>query len=226
MTIDIERLAVDLDYWNAVAPEGATHLINKNNFAKWIDGIKQDFVEYEFKANQWEPSNYNWSLEKYTKIKGFHVIAKPTKPAAPEWDGAGLPPVGCECEVIESDGLMYGQGELGEVIAHVENTAVIRMSYGLGCFEARHLRPIRSQAERERDTAIDHAFSKLTEFREARQVLGDLYDAGLLPKVSEHDREEIISDATKVMDQDWVLTEKDAAIALYEAGLLRKTEKD
>lgn len=24
---------------------------------------------------------------------------RPTKPQAPEWDGEGLPPVGCECEL-------------------------------------------------------------------------------------------------------------------------------
>lgn len=71
-------------------------------------------------------------------------------------DGQGLPPVGMHCEIVDPDGvLMYGQGESGEVISHVENTAVIRMSYGLGCFEARFLRPLRSEAERKRDAAIE-----------------------------------------------------------------------
>lgn len=74
----------------------------------------------------------------------------------PAWDGEGLPPVGMRCEIVDPDGvLMYGQGESGEVISHVENTAVIRMSYGLGCFEARFLRPLRTEAERKRDAAIE-----------------------------------------------------------------------
>lgn len=72
------------------------------------------------------------------------------------WNGEGLPPVGMHCEIVDPDGvLMYGQGESGEVIAHVENTAVIRMSYGLGCFEARFLRPSHSEAERKRDAAVE-----------------------------------------------------------------------
>lgn len=72
--------------------------------------------------------------------------------AAPVWSGEGLPPVGCFCEVEDVHGmLVYGHGESGEVIAHVENTAVIRMSYGLGCFEAVFLRPIRTESERKRD---------------------------------------------------------------------------
>lgn len=67
------------------------------------------------------------------------------------WDGEGLPPVGMHCEIVDPDGaLMYGQGESGEVVAHVEDTAVIRMSYGLGCFEARCLRPARSEADKKR----------------------------------------------------------------------------
>lgn len=76
--------------------------------------------------------------------------------AEPVWNGEGLPPVGCFCEVEYLDGmLVYGQGESGEVVAHVENTAVIRMSYGLGCFEAGFIRPLRTEAERKRDKAIE-----------------------------------------------------------------------
>ncbi|HHQ4611918.1 TPA: hypothetical protein ACSP2F_000004 [Aeromonas veronii] len=62
-----------------------------------------------------------------------------------------LPPVG---EFVDVDGedLVYGNGELNcEVIAHVEDTAVIRMSYGLGCFQKHVLSPSRT----ERDKAID-----------------------------------------------------------------------
>lgn len=72
------------------------------------------------------------------------------------WNGEGLPPVGMHCEIVDHDGvLMYGQGESGEVISHVENTAVIRMSYGLGCFEARFLRPLRTEAERKHEAVLE-----------------------------------------------------------------------
>ncbi|MFM5499434.1 hypothetical protein ACET7P_00665 [Aeromonas veronii] len=62
-----------------------------------------------------------------------------------------LPPVG-EFVDVEGEDLVYGDGELNcEVIAHVEDTAVIRMSYGLGCFQKHVLSPSRT----ERDKAID-----------------------------------------------------------------------
>jgi hypothetical protein len=71
------------------------------------------------------------------------------------WTGEGLPPVGTRACVYDPEGLlMYGAGEQGEVIAHVENTAVIRMSYGLGCFTAKHLRTPEQIAAEERDEGI------------------------------------------------------------------------
>ncbi len=90
------------------------------------------------------------------------ALAESQKPA---WNGEGLPPVGMHCEIVDPDGvLMYGQGESGEVIAHVENTAVIRMSYGLGCFEARFLRPSHSESERNRDAAVEAIHWYMPEF--------------------------------------------------------------
>lgn len=67
----------------------------------------------------------------------------------------GLPAIGSRVFVYDPEGVLrYGQGEDGEVVAHVENTAVIRMSYGLGCFEARCLRTAEQVAAEERDKVI------------------------------------------------------------------------
>lgn len=92
----------------------------------------------------------------------YHMIRRDSYESAlsasqkPACNCEGLPPVGMHCEIVDPDGvLMYGQGESGEVIAHVENTAVIRMSYGLGCFEARFLRPASSEADKKRDAAVE-----------------------------------------------------------------------
>lgn len=107
--------------------------------------------------------------------------------SAPVWNGEGLPPVGCFCEVEDLDGmLVYGQGESGEVIAHVENTAVIRMSYGLGCFEAGFLRPLHTEAERKRDEAIRVIYEILDAGTSTKQDAADIYDAiaaGKIPGV-------------------------------------------
>lgn len=95
-----------------------------------------------------------------------------------EWDGEGLPPVGCECDVVDKDGLLrYGHGESGEVIAHIENTAVIRMSYGLGCFNAGFLRPIRTEADRKRDAAISAIDAACLLVRDASKTAEAIYDA-------------------------------------------------
>ena len=56
---------------------------------------------------------------------------------------------------MDDGSLHYGAGESGEVVAHVENTAVVRMSYGLGCFTSRYLRQIRTKEQRVRDELAD-----------------------------------------------------------------------
>ena len=110
----------------------------------------------------------------------------------PAWNGEGLPPVGMRCEIVDPDGvLMYGQGESGEVISHVENTAVIRMSYGLGCFEARFLRPLRTEAERKRDAAIEAMQREADDgdnwIYSEHEIIYDAIAAGKIPGVKLED---------------------------------------
>lgn len=82
-----------------------------------------------------------------------------------DWHTRGeLPPVGEVVEIIDHEDLMYGHGESGEVIAHVEDSAVVRMSYGLGCFRAKVLRPLRT----ERDELIEQIKN------DSRKYIGDI----------------------------------------------------
>lgn len=53
--------------------------------------------------------------------------------------GEVLPSVGTKVKIYDDGSLVYGHGESGEVIAYVEDCAVVRMSYGLGCFMAKAL---------------------------------------------------------------------------------------
>jgi hypothetical protein len=197
MTIDLERLAVDADYWDEVAPEGATHFMYSEKFVKWVDGVEWAFYTYSDKA--WKQATLTWPLQKYTD-NGNEVVAKPkshptdTQPAesgaqiSAEWDGTGLPPVGCECKAVWLEAPDGGSREYKPVLVKgYFKSEVLQVWFCTQQGEDIVCRmnncsfwTIRSQAERERDTAIDHAFSKLTEFREAKQVLGDLYDAGML----------------------------------------------
>lgn len=124
-----------------------------------VDAVEQDSEGQLFEMESGYCSDFklkkcdDWIADVVTKQQYESTLSASQKPA---WDGEGLPPVGMRCEIVDPDGvLMYGQGESGEVISHVENTAVIRMSYGLGCFEARFLRPLRTEAKRKRDAAIE-----------------------------------------------------------------------
>ena len=134
-----------------------------------------------------EHFNTSSSLPCVTRDQYESALAASQKPA---WSGEGLPPVGMHCEIVDPDGvLMYGQGESGEVIAHVENTAVIRMSYGLGCFEARFLRPARSEADKKRDAFIDAVLDDMRtipcdlSLRDEVAVIYDAIAAGKIPGV-------------------------------------------
>ncbi|MCF1760119.1 hypothetical protein L0G78_34315, partial [Pseudomonas aeruginosa] len=111
------------------APEGTTHYHIAEDINPWrkIEGT----VAYEHYRGKWlRVNSFNEGC-----MPGYYVpIPRET------WDGQGLPPVGVRVSVFDDGDLVYGHGESGEVIAHVEDCAVIRMSYGLGCFTAKNLR--------------------------------------------------------------------------------------
>lgn len=95
-----------------------------------------------------------------------------------------LPPIGTHVVVCDDGSLVYGHGESGEVLAHVDGTAVIRMSYGLGCFLPRCLRTLEQIAAEERKRVTDEiqdicggAENRGTPYFEA------LYDAGYRKQV-------------------------------------------
>lgn len=98
-----------------------------------------------------------------------------------DWHKNGeLPPVGAFVDVVGND-LVYGVGESNcEVIAHVENTAVIRMSYGLGCFEFGAITPART----ERDKAIDEMVDCLSSrWANCDEIAAHLYENGYRKEV-------------------------------------------
>jgi hypothetical protein len=145
MTIDLERLALDADYWDEVAPEGATHFMHTEKFVKWVFGV--EWVFYASSGREWKKTHCNWMLKQYLN-DGTFVLAKP---AALEWDGTGLPPVGCECEV---KGAVENWCEC-EIVAHHKGRAVFFCNHWVhesdyDALPATQFRPIRSQAERER----------------------------------------------------------------------------
>ncbi|MGA0630011.1 hypothetical protein [Pseudomonas aeruginosa] len=147
------------------APEGTTHYHIGEDINPWrkIEGT----VAYEHYRGKWlRVNSFNEGC-----MPGYYVpIPQET------WDGQGLPPLGVRVSVFDDGDLVYGHGESGEVIAYVEDCAVIRMSYGLGCFTAKNLRTNEQIAAEEREKAIEEmCFAEETlTVKQAKA----LYDAG------------------------------------------------
>ena len=169
----IERLKVDRKYWNEVAPEGATH----------YQPQQQMFYKRNGK-DSWRVYSNRWWKSPATSDSALWV-------KRPEQWIDGLPPVGVECEYLTAP--REGQGNF----APVWENCVVKYASENGAFLLDknrdeifmdstdydiRFRPIRTPEQRERQSVIEQAFSKLSEFHDADQVLGDLYDAGMLHK--------------------------------------------
>jgi len=90
---------------------------------------------------------------------GVDVIAERRPITEPEWDGIGLPPVGCECEVLYDTG--RDEWFLAKIIGHDNGSVVGRWLNGDGLyslFDYSHascsFRPICSEADKKRDYAV------------------------------------------------------------------------
>lgn len=164
---------------------GANSIDFYDETGNWDDDCYLKYGKDFAKDCTYEETSGSHLLQSISRSEYEAAIAASQKPA---WSGEGLPPVGMHCKIVDPDGvLMYGQGESGEVIAHVENTAVIRMSYGLGCFEARFLRPARSEAEKNRDAAIEAMQMEADEgdnwIYSEYEIIYDAIAAGKIPGV-------------------------------------------
>jgi hypothetical protein len=182
MTIDLERLAVDADYWDEVAPEGATHFMYSEKFVKWVGGVELSF--YVSSERKWKKSFCSWSLQQYIDC-GDYMIAKPTKPAAQEWDGEGLPPVGWHGECT------WGNKENSHECVILPGLKIAINFYTswsvdqISQLEEVEFRPIRSQEQREREEIINAAVKVIdVRFGSPRSIYvgycESLYDAGML----------------------------------------------
>lgn len=111
--------------------------------------------------------------------------------AQPQWNGEGLPPVGCECEFI-NDGIPWGTVE---VLAHNLGVVVFKTDtngyHGIVPSKIRVFRPIRnirSEVDKKRDAAVDE-LSSVIDYRNgcaSKPLAGWLYDAiaaGKIPHV-------------------------------------------
>lgn len=175
------KFAKTLTYLNYLAGEWRS---NENGY-DWIYGDRPFDGNF---VTEWTADDNHSAAISMARYE-CEISKKGTgKQSANEWNSEGLPPVGMHCEIVDPDGvLMYGQGESGEVISHVENTAVIRMSYGLGCFEARFLRPLKGEADKKRDSAVEAMQREADEgdnwIYSEYEIIYDAIAAGKIPGV-------------------------------------------
>jgi hypothetical protein len=201
MTIDVDRLAVDADYWNEVAPEGATHFMHTEKFVKWVFGV--EWVFYASSGREWKKTHCNWMLKQYLN-DGTFVLAKPkshptdTQPAesgaqiSAEWDGEGLPPVGTECEYQPDP--VFNEWCAGVFLAEIDGEyfILINGSHQVDrvASNPNQIRPIRSQAEQQKRGLVINAALEACGYDascfaiagapESMDLLNELYDLGFL----------------------------------------------
>jgi len=157
------------------APDQATHYDCSADVFCTVDGYWSCKGKYYHM-----PFQTAWGSERYTP--------RPVESATTAWDGTGLPPVGTKCECLFNDGwvkvvVLSVNGDEARV-RRPRGSHIV--SKGLG----NEFRPIRTQAQREREEATDFAARAYLSDRlesapnlsgeQARKIAAFFYDAGML----------------------------------------------
>ena len=163
------------------APEGATH--------------------WDTRGAVWCKHLYFWCYGRWNYEGEIHDLAedrytpRPVGPATTAWDCTGLPPVGTECEVVigalkPRTVCFVGIKSSGSVV--IETVDGELKSYHRSQV---NFRPVRTQAQRERDEFVDFAARAYLSDRlesapnlsgeQARKIAAFFYDAGMLRRAGE-----------------------------------------
>lgn len=172
MGIDIERLKVDPAYWDENAPIGC-----KKAGVSYIGG---EIWSVEFMPDGITAVGAPCNAE-------VRFVDRPAKPEVKDWDGE-LPPVGSQCEYVPDPICAPHMTVKGVFIGRVNDEDFVdlgdRVDRMKAIEPARRFRPIRTQAEREREEVIGAAI-KACPYPGSSSTRIDveaLYDAGLLRK--------------------------------------------
>lgn len=135
-------------------------------------------------------SDHKESIVTYWQYKS--AIALSQKPA---WNGEGLPPVGCECEYLDSNGKWYPvtiKYASDQIIVISCITKIIDVEQGTEIakdiiIDKPQLRQLRTEAERKRDAAIEAMQSEADEgdnwIYSEYEIIYDAIAAGRIPGV-------------------------------------------
>lgn len=135
---------------------------------------------------------------KITKEQYESALAESQKPA---WNGEGLPPVGCECEYLDNNGkwypvtIKYASEQLIvisgaiKILGEEQETEIAKDII----IHKPQFRPLRTEAERRRDIAIEAILSDMRtipcdlDLRDEVAVIYDAIAAGKIPGVKLED---------------------------------------
>lgn len=153
MNTPTEAQLNDPKWWDENAPEGATHVAWLNHgWTWWKPGEKKCGMLWHRRFSEWQ-ERYDESIAKHRR---------PTRPEPQEWDGEGLPPIGCECEVdvslvdLRKDYLEPFRW--CEVLAHRDDCPIVwipSINLAAKVCNRKAFRPLRTPEQRERDRAVN-----------------------------------------------------------------------
>lgn len=189
MTQPTEQQLKDPTWWAANDPTGgkATHY--------WPE--MKAWYRVESLVFVWEPlSKDSWARCTPGKIEEPGIVPRP-EPRSQEWDGEGLPPVGCECEFKSA----MSRWQTVIVKYASEHGSVVELGSGVedfvSCTFQPEFRPLRAKEQIDRDELIDEAWSAIKQdySSESKELthpqeyvlnaICQLYDAGMLRKGGE-----------------------------------------
>lgn len=171
----------DFDFWMREAPAKATHCaLLPSGEIEWQKRLPMRAVQ------RWSERLMLWEdIGPQTDGKMFLRPAKPAK----EWDGEGLPPVGCEVEMSLGFhcGIQAKITYMGDGVFCYRNLR--NGGEYTGAVSDSTFRPLRTKEQREREVVVATALSHIPPGATSHDgvMLSDytdrLYDAGMLRKV-------------------------------------------
>lgn len=146
--IDIDRLRVDREYWDSVAPKHATHYdphVNAKDV--WV----HESVDCIYQA--WSPESQSWIPDfSNDKYKGQYIPRPPAKEVERLGEDGELPPIGefAYCLTSQTDERILAHDTISN-----PNMAIVCDNSGYWGAEAHHWAPIKTQEQKEREDLIN-----------------------------------------------------------------------
>lgn len=143
-----------------------------------------------FWCGEWTmPLSYDHKVAIVTYWQYKAVLAESQKPA---WNGEGVPPVGCECECYVDEGVIHcivvGYDFDGKAV--VMRNVPVRKYFSIQANSGR-IKPLRTEAERNRDAAVEAMQREADEgdnwIYSEYEIIYDAIAAGKIPGVKLED---------------------------------------